>query len=550
MSRFIKRAGIFLRAWRWLTVSLTSLCRAAWPWTAAVLLALCAPAQAQKSMALVIGNGNYLHESKLANPVNDAQLIARTLRGLGFTVEEKNNLAKRDMELAIARFVRESAGADAAVLYYAGHGSQPLNGGRNFLLPVDAKVEGDDTLNTDGIAADFIVEQLERSANPAKLRLVVLDACRNNRLAGKARSGVRGLGRPAPSDDYTLIAFSTNDQSVALDGSGAHSPYAQALAGHLARARELPVRRIFELTASDVRAATSQKQRPRTYGDLDSRTLLSGVLLASVVPEPVRTAPVAQPSPQPAQAPAPQPAPPTAQALRPGSVIKDCADCPELVVIPAGRFMMGSNEDTDEKPIHPVNIKQFAIGKTEVTQAQWQAAMGSNPSRYANCGPACPVEQVSWDDVQQFIKKLNAKTGRIYRLPSEAEWEYAARAGSQSQYSFGDSESQLGQHAWYRENSGNSTKPVAGKKANVFGLHDMHGNVSEWVEACWHDNYSGAPTDGSAWTTSCTDNHRVLRGGSWNGIPTFLRSANRVRYSPDIRDSVTGFRLARTLVTP
>jgi hypothetical protein len=256
------------------------------------LLALClatllSPAWALKRVALVIGNSKYAVESRLANPVNDAQLIARTLRGQGFTVDIKTDLPKRAMELAIASFVRQSAGADSAVLYYAGHGAQPANGGRNFLLPVDARVDGDDTLETDGIAADRIVEQMERSANPAKIRLVVLDACRNNRMAGKTRSSVRGLARMSPGDDFTLIAFSTNDQDVALDGNGSNSPYAKALSTYLEKSNELPLRRIFELTATDVRTATGQKQKPRTYGDLDSRTLLDGTQIASLRAEPV-----------------------------------------------------------------------------------------------------------------------------------------------------------------------------------------------------------------------------------------------------------------------
>ncbi|MFO1328202.1 MAG: caspase family protein [Rubrivivax sp.] len=254
-------------------------------WLACLVL-VSAPAWAQRRVALVIGNSAYGSENKLSNPVNDARLMARTLRSLGFTVELKTDLGKRDMELAIARITRESVGADSAVVYYAGHGAQLVGGGRNFLLPVDARIDDDDTLQSDGIPADRIVEQLERSPSPAKLRLVILDACRNNSLAGKARSGVRGLARMTPSSDFTLIAFSTNDQDVALDGSGEHSPYTRALAKHLARANELPLRRIFELTATEVRETTRNQQRPRTYGDLDSRAMLDGRVLEVTAAEP------------------------------------------------------------------------------------------------------------------------------------------------------------------------------------------------------------------------------------------------------------------------
>ena len=202
----------------------------------------------------------------------------------------------------------------------------------------------------------------------------------------------------------------------------------------------------------------------------------------------------------------------------------------------------------DEKPQRRVQIAPFAMGKYEVTQEQWYAVMGANPS--GNKGRTLPVEQVSWEDAQVFIQKLNQKTGQQYRLPSEAEWEYAARAGSQAEYSFGDDEKELGRYAWYSANSSRQTHPVGEKQANRFGLHDMHGNVWEWVQDCWHDNYLGAPTDGSAWTTGCNGDYRVLRGGSWDYLPAILRSADRDRVTPDLRFNYYGLRLARTLFTP
>ena len=232
-----------------------------------------------------------------------------------------------------------------------------------------------------------------------------------------------------------------------------------------------------------------------------------------------------------------------------GQIIKDCADCPEMVVIPAGSFEMGSNEYAHELPMHRVNVPSFLIGKTEVTQGQWKAVMGSNPSYFGSCGDDCPVEQVSWNDAQAFVRRLSQKTGKQYRLPSEAEWEYAARAGS-TKWSFGDNKSQLGDYAWIMANSQGKTQRVAQKRPNAFGLFDMHGNVWEWVQDCWHGDYSGAPTDGSAWTTGCSNNWRVLRGVSWNYWPAVADSANRGRYTPDLRIFDYGLRLARTLFTP
>ena len=244
----------------------------------------------------------------------------------------------------------------------------------------------------------------------------------------------------------------------------------------------------------------------------------------------------------------PPPLVPPSQALaRAGQVIKDCVDCPEMVVIPAGSFEMGSYDDAGSRPVHRVNIAGFLLAKTEVTQGQWRAVMGSNPSYFGTCGDDCPVERVSWKEGQEFAQRLSQKTGKPYRLPSEAEWEYAARAGRNTKWSFGDNKSQLSDYAWFRDNSQSKTQRVAQKRPNAFGLFDMHGNVWEWTQDCWHGNYTGAPADGSAWTTACLDsNYRVLRGGSWNYGPQNLRSANRNRDTPDDRNINYGLRLART----
>lgn len=236
--------------------------------------------------------------------------------------------------------------------------------------------------------------------------------------------------------------------------------------------------------------------------------------------------------------------------LKPGTVFKDCPACPEMVVIPPGSFDRGSeNGDVDEIPIQRVTIgKAFAIGKTEVTQGQWKAIMGNNPSGFKNCGDNCPVEKVSWEDAQVFIQRLNTKTGKQYRLPSEAEWEYACNGGEKHQYCGSDN---LDSVAWYgaytnpKGNSINSTHPVATKKANAFGLYDMSGNVYEWVEDSYHPNYINSPTDGSAWAGNGRE--RVLRGSSWSGSPQDERAAGRERSLPVYRDDDDGFRLARNL---
>lgn len=241
-----------------------------------------------------------------------------------------------------------------------------------------------------------------------------------------------------------------------------------------------------------------------------------------------------------------------AHAQAPGSTFKDCADCPEMVVIPAGKFLMGSvdvsaanfNAPRDEQPQHEVTFaKPFGLGKFEVTQAQWEQVMGKNPSSDYT-GPNLPVQNVSWVDVQQFIEKLNAKTGQAYRLPSEAEWEYAARAGTTTLYPSGNDDRDLGQYAWYSQNSGGKLHAVGEKPANKFGLHDMFGNVWEWAQDC-DESYSKTPADGTAMGGS--DCKRIVRGGSWNPYPEILRSGYRNSYIPQYSSNVVGLRLAKTL---
>ena len=223
----------------------------------------------------------------------------------------------------------------------------------------------------------------------------------------------------------------------------------------------------------------------------------------------------------------------------------------EFVLIAAGEFMMGSPESEidrfdDEGPVQKVTIKNpFYIGKYPVTQKQWIAVMGNNPSQLK--GEDRPVESVSWNDAQEFIKKLNhlEKTDK-YRLPFEAEWEYACRAGTKTRYSFGDDKSKLGDYAWYGENAGSETHSVGLKKPNPWGLYDMHGNVWEWCQDKYHDSYSVAPSDGSAWDSG-SSSHSVYRGGSWHRDARYCRSALRLKSDPDDRDGDLGFRVLRTL---
>jgi eukaryotic-like serine/threonine-protein kinase len=230
----------------------------------------------------------------------------------------------------------------------------------------------------------------------------------------------------------------------------------------------------------------------------------------------------------------------------------------EMVYVSAGSFTMGSDEDDSEKPPHVVNLPGFYLGRYQVTQEQYLRIMGENPAHWQE--PHLPVEQVSWHSTQRFCQKLNAETGKKYRLPSEAEWEYACRAGTDTPFYFGETLTTdvANYHPgidwdeidfsgfydevpikFYRE----KTTLVGSFPANGFGLHDMHGNVCEWCEDKWHDNYQGAPTNGSAWVNGDNNDYRVRRGGGWGDDSDTCCSASRDRVVSDIKYFGIGFRI-------
>jgi formylglycine-generating enzyme required for sulfatase activity len=219
-----------------------------------------------------------------------------------------------------------------------------------------------------------------------------------------------------------------------------------------------------------------------------------------------------------------------------------------MVSIPGGTLQMGSTDNTFgwamyDTPVHEVTLAGFEIGAYEVTQAQYAAVMGTNPSYYQGPGTENnPVEMVNWYEAREFCTQLSAQTGRTFTLPSEAQWEYACRAGSTTLYSFGDDDGQLGNYAWYGANSNGITHPVGTKLPNVWGLYDMHGNVLEWCLDSWHSDYTGAPTDGSAWEPE-TGPTRMVRGGCFAMEAWLCRSAIRLNAYTESPSFTRGFRV-------
>jgi formylglycine-generating enzyme required for sulfatase activity len=585
----------------------------------AVAVAWLAPATAAQSrVALVIGNSAYA-EAPLANPVNDARLIAETLRRLGFEVTERTNVTQIDMKLAITEFgdrLAKGARDTVALFFYAGHGIQA--DGRNYLIPVDARLQRKADLEVYTVPAGWVLAQME-DAN-TKLNLVVLDACRNNPFARRWRSSARGLA-PMEAPLGTVIAYATRPGDVAEDGEGANSPYTTALTKAMAtpslRLADVweeggitspfyfigaPAQPSAEVAALPPAPTPPPPADPTVVEEglgltRDERRLIQRALNAEgleagkedgLFGRGTRAAigryQVASREESTGYLNAEQAKALLAKGAKVAGVgvysgrlqdlqtFRDCAECPEMVVIPAGSFTMGSpagetnREQVPEKfgawerPQHGVSIgRPLAIGKYEVTFAEWDACVreGGCSHRPSDRGWGRgnrPVINVSWEDAREYARWLGRKTGQDYHLPSEAEWEYAARAGTTTPYWWGSRASHeyanygkdeccgglaVGRDRWEYTAPGGSFSP------NGFGLYDVLGNVWEWVEDCWNASYRGAPTDGRAWTAGdCT--RRVTRGGSWANEPWYGRSAFRVA-APEGRGENIGFRVARTL---
>ena len=566
-------------------------------------LALLAPsAHAAGRVALVVGNGTYAAIGALPNPGNDAADLAAALGRLGFDVTTVRDADLAGMNESLRLFARASAGADVAVVFYAGHGLEV--DGVNYLVPVDARLERDTDVEYEAVA----LERVLRATTGAALRVVILDACRNNPLArSMQRTGAsRSVSRGSFGDlddallgDETLVAYAAAAGTTAADGDGRNSPYTAALLSHLEEPLELSA--LFRRVRAQVLAATDGEQRPHEYGSLLGEHYLGGALgpgtatVAAGLPAPVLAQQetvfwqsiVGSANPADFEAylrqypagafrtlatnrlaalrggaadpPANRPAADRPERREAGAVFRDCPTCPELVVVPAGRFRMGcvSGRDCvdDEGPVHEVEVaSSFALGVYEVTFEEYdrfvQASGRDRPNDRGWGRAGRPVINVSWQGATAYAAWLSAETGEEYRLPSESEWEYAGRAGTETRYSWGDD---IGRNrancdgCRSRWDDEDRTAPAGSFAANAWGLHDMHGNVWEWVADCWHENYARAPRDASAWTTGGECGRRVLRGGSWYDNPGGLRSGNRLRSVAEGRVWSFGFRVARTL---
>lgn len=602
---------------------------------ACIVPACTGPAAAETRHALVIGNDRYVHlgaERQLRNAVADARLMRDTLGALGFAVIHGENLDRRAMIDRLADLAARLGRDDTAFVYFAGHGVS-LNGA-NYLLPSDipeprAAGRGEEgRLAEHAIAEASVIERL--SAAGARVAVLVLDACRDNPLQGtdrRAVGGVRGLAQSAPAQGVFAIYAAGFGQS-ALDRLGPddrhpNSVFTRVFAETL-RTPGLDLKAVATLTRRrvvEMARAVGYDQVPAYYDQLvgadvflagpaettDTKREADDIARTAAAAPPVPPAAPPEASPVPAVGLGRQPqrlAGPLDAAqergLLPGDRFTDCPTCPDMTVVPAGSFTLGSPDaepqrTANEGPQQVVTfVRPVAVGTFEVTVDQFaafvaatghdmgercytleQGTVEERPGRswrgpgFAQSG-AHPAACVGWHDAEAFAAWLAEMTSRPYRLPSEAEWEYALRgvttAGPAPRYHFGDD---AGAICGYGNGADLSlrtalagrgptlfvpcrddhafTAPVGSFSANAFGLYDMHGNVSEWTADCWHDSHAGASATGAARKDDGDCSRKVLRGGSWVDDGRRLRSAARTMMRVDDRSAIVGFRVVRDL---
>ena len=447
---------------------------------------------------------------------------AGELASLGFQVLKALDLDLDGFDKTYQRFSQLLDKADIGLIFYAGHGLQYK--GQNFLLPVNARLKNIFSIQREGFPLNAFIQLMKQKA---RLSMVFLDACRNNPLATRLNRSLtlsrsasplpQGLSRIERIGSEMLIVYATAPNAIAADGQGRNSPFTKALLRHISTPNievEVMLKRVTRM----VQESTGQLQKPERLSRLISEFYFNPA-----------TAPHSDEK-ESKQAPA--------------------LPLPDLVVLKGGSFIMGCQQSsacpTDELPAHRVQLDSFAITRHEITFAQYDAcvAQGGCPHRPRDQGwgrGQRPVINVSWHEANSYALWLSQKTGQTWRLPTEAEWEYAARAGTTTPYAFGQKISSKQANFDFHNKQ---TQPVGRYPANGFGLYDMHGNVWEWVSDFYQkDWYRHSPSDNPQGPTSGTS--RVFRGGSWMYRAIELRSSERNAYAPDFRSRNVGFRLVR-----
>ncbi len=497
-----------------------------------------------KKLALLIANSAY-REEDLRTPANDAQALEEKLRSKGFKLDTRTNLDKSSMRETLEKFTSKASQGDIVFFYFSGYGLSSV--GETFLLPVDAAIGSEQDIWQEGVSLKSLLSRLNEKA--PKAIIVAIDAARRFSTERRFRSSLRGL-EPSIGTENTLTIYSASPGKVFDDASANKSLFGKELAEQMGNSN-FEATKAFNRIRLNVARESNRSQIPLVTSTLAEEITFSDTQSQSYVRPNER-----QTDAQSASNRSPRndlgAATFSEFVGQDDEIIRDCDHCPELVRIPPGTFKMGSKL-ARQKPRHTVSMSRpFAIGRFEVTFDEWDACVDQkgcdqSPSDLEWGRGRNPVMNVSWLDAQQYVKWLSEKTLQNYRLPTEAEWEYAARAGTRSPYFWGNS---IGaNNANCRDcnrNPASHTQPVGSYAANSFGLFDTSGNIAEWVEDCWNDNYRGAPDDGSAWRKGdCR--RRVLRGGSFDSTALQVQTSWRFRYDADVPYYSNGFRVVREL---
>jgi formylglycine-generating enzyme required for sulfatase activity len=563
---------------------------------AGALANVSAPTSGGRRVALIIANGAY-PTAKLENPRIDAGLIADSLSHIGFEVTVKKDLDLEGFEQALSDFAEATKGADLALFYFAGHGFSVAAGGRqqNFLMATSANLQAKTPLALQQ-GGEPLGNLEDTITGHARATLIFIDACRNIPTLASRGVSSRGFAPIESSLEGAYVVLSTREGSTAEDGdTGQGSPFARAFAA-VAPTPGLRIEDVYATIREKVRAETHGAQVPdvvrsdlpvggvtlvETHGAPSQPAAAQEAMLAPI-PPPAAAPPAAAPpaaAPAPAEPPAAAKAgtavavgpPPKISANDPGGeVFKECEECPEMVVAPAGSAMLGSplgesGRQTFEAGPHPVEIaKPFALGRYAVTFAQWDACFAEGGCGRRRLGDLDfgrgnrPAIFVTWAEAQLYVDWLKRKTGQSYRLLSEAEWEYAARGCrtlkcAYAPFWFGAIKPELAVYDSRRSYDGSPkaaaslrTQPVNSGSPNPFGLYNMLGNVRQWTEDCWNPTPVSTPSNGAPdLSGDCTA--RATRGGSWADDPSKLRASARDYESVDEGSERIGFRVARDL---
>lgn len=590
------------------------------------LLLCCSQEVHAKRLAFIVGNDGYQNVSQLQKAVNDAKAVASTMRSLGFDVLEKHDVDRRTMDQYLTKLENRIEVGDEVLFFFAGHGISVR--GRNYLLPTDIPkiAPGQErSITKEAFSEDEIISLLQERG--ARVSLLIIDACRNNPFPKKGTRSIGrsvGLGTRANPPKNTFVLYSAGIGQQALDrlsnsDENPNSVFTRKLLpllkqpglSHVQMAKRLQI----EVEKLALTAEEPHQQFPAFYDQVRGNFFLipgeEKTAKHSTLKQPKANSPSAddelwaavkssksssdfefylnkyptgkfaavaelkikqfKTSKTALNIPSKKSTQNRRRSLKPGEKFKDCEMCPEMIVVPKGKFKIGSprsekGRGKDEGPQKTIEFyRTFAAGKFEVTWNEWEECVaeggcnGVGPEQRGSdhgWGKGTrPVIAVTWYDAKAYVKWLSIKTNRTYRLLSEAEWEYIARAGTKTPYPNGKkiTATQVNYAEYYKKNGKlidnfrEKTIAVKSLKPNPWGFYHMLGNVYEWVEDCYRRDYKIIPNNGSPSVLSACSNY-VARGGNWESSMDQVRFANRQPFAPDMSLNGLGFRVAKDLM--